>query len=606
MGKFKTYLKKLLPILFTFTLLSLYTLASPKYSVVNLNIEAKINRDGSVNITELVEYNSYNINGILYNIDYSGYGELKDLQVFYEQNSEFYPAKNSNSHNKGTYTVNNSDELMKIKLYYPMRNQNKWFLFNYTLTQGVTVYNDIAQFNRKMVGKSWKSNIDNIKVKITLPEKVPTNKIKAFGHGPLIGDVDIINGKEILYTLHNYYSGEFVEANILFPKDILSNIDPSHIKNEDGYDKILKMENKLADKADLHRKFLEMKDIIEDLIFVVFLAWVAFVLFFNYIQNIRKHKVNIEHREYFKEAPNNFSPAVGGAIACGGILPNHLLATVIDLVRRDYLEISEGEESILRKKNLDLKDLKDYEKFVIEWYIDELGDGSQISMEEIERVIKDRKNAINFGKKYEKWQSMVASDLENIGFKREKKNKLPIILAILTAVLGLPSGVFLSVYFNDGKFIFFPFISFFIIMFSTSGRRYTLEAEKLRAEWLDYKKFLIDYRNFKEAKLSPIYIWEQHFIYAIALGVAEEVAKGYSEIYVENNDIDRRRLNRMPLVGMYGRNSRFRNIERTISNSVIHSTRALSNSRPSSRGSGGGFSGCSSGGGGSRGGGGAF
>ncbi|WP_291255207.1 DUF2207 domain-containing protein [Fusobacterium sp.] len=606
MGKFKTYLNKLLPILFTFALLSLYTLASPKYSVVNLNIEAKINRDGSVNITELVEYNSYNINGILYNIDYSGYGELKDLQVFYEQNSEFYPAKNSNSHNKGTYTLNNSDELMKIKLYYPMRNQNKWFLFNYTLTQGVTVYNDIAQFNRKMVGKSWKSNIDNIKVKITLPEKVPTNKIKAFGHGPLIGDVDIINGKEILYTLHNYYSGEFVETNVLFPRDILSNIDPSIIKNEDGYDKILKLENKLADRADLHRKILEMKDMIGALIFAIFLAWIAFILLFNYIQNIRKHKVNIEHREYFKEAPNNFSPAVGGAIACGGILPNHLLATVIDLVRRDYLEISVGEESILRKKNLDLKDLKDYEKFVIEWYIDELGDGSQISMEEIERVIKDRKSAINFGQKYEKWQSMVVSDLKNVGFKREKKNKLPIALAILTAVLGLPTGVFLSAYFNDGKFISFPFISFFLIMFSTSGRRYTLEAENLRAEWLDYKKFLIDYRNFKEAKLSPIYIWEQHFTYAIALGVAEEVAKGYSEIYVENNDIDRRRFNRIPLIGMYGRNSRFRNIERTISNSVIHSTRALSNSRPSSRGSGGGFSGGSSGGGGSRGGGGAF
>lgn len=606
MRKFKLYLNKLLPILFTFTLLSLYTLATPQYSVASLNIEAKINRDGSVNITELVEYNSYNINGILYNIDYSGYGELKDLQVFYEQNSEFYPAKNNNSHSRGTYTVNNSDELVKIKLYYPMRNQNKWFLFNYTLSQGVTVYNDIAQFNRKMVGKSWDSNIDNIKVKIILPEEVATNKIKAFAHGPLTGEVDIVNGKEILYTLHNYYSGEFVETNILFPKDILTNITPSLIKNEDRYVKILKLENKLANRADLNRKFLELKDTIGALIFTIFLAWVAFVLFFNYIQNMRKHRVKIEHRDYFKEAPNNFSPAVGGVIAYGGILPNHLLATVIDLVRRGYLEISEGEESVLKKKNLDLKDLKDYEKFVIEWYIEELGDGYQVSMEEIERIIKNSKNAINFGKKYEEWQSMVAKELENIGFKREKKNKLPIALAILTAVLGLPTGVFLSVYFNDGKFISFPFISFFLIIFSTSGRRYTLEAEKLRTEWFDYKKFLINYRNFKEAKLSPVYIWEQHFIYAIALGVAEEVAKGYSEIYVENIEIDRRRFNRIPLISMYNRNSRFRNIESTISNSVTRGTRALSNSKPSSRGNGGGFSGGTSGGGGSRGGGGAF
>ena len=57
---------------------------------------------------------------------------------------------------------------------------------------------------------------------------------------------------------------------------------------------------------------------------------------------------------------------------------------------------------------------------------------------------------------------------------------------------------------------------------------------------------------------------------------------------------------------MYDRNSGFRNIERAMTNSINRGTRALANTRSSSRGGGGGFSGGSSGGGGSRGGGGAF
>ena len=227
-------------------------------------------------------------------------------------------------------------------------------------------------------------------------------------------------------------------------------------------------------------------------------------------------------------------------------------------------------------------------------------------MEEVEEFIKSRKNAISFGKKYEKWKSMVETELKKVGFKKEKLHKLPIVLGILTGILGLPAGIFLSIYFENMKFIMFPFVSFMVIAFTTSTRgKYTIEAEKLRAKWLAFKKFLVDYSNLEEAKLASIYIWEHYFVYAIAMGVSEEVAKGYKKIFRES-DVDTSRFNRMPLMRMYDRNSGFRNIERTMSNAMSRGTRELSRSRSSSRGGGGGFSGGSSGGGGSRGGGGAF
>lgn len=600
-------LKKGLLIIFSlFLFTSAYS--EPLYHVNNLKIQAKINSDGSVDVDEFVEYDADNINGIIYNVDYKGYGELKNLEIFYEKENEFIPAVKSNTHNKGTYSVNDSDELAEIKLYYPMEKENKWFLFSYTLSEGVTVYRDIAQFNRKMAGQGWQTDIDNVEVKIILPEKVSKEKIKAFGHGALTGTVDIINESEIVYKLKDYYSGEFVETNILFPKNLVFDINPAVVKDENGYEKIMEMEMKLADRADLQRKFSTMKNDIEDIVFYFWCGWIIFVLGFAYIKNRRKHKVADDYEPYFSKIPDNLTPAAAGAIVYRGVKPCQLLATVMDLVRRDVFEMIEDKENnrtILRKKSFDIKSLKNYERFVVEWYIDELGNGTEVSMEEVEEFIKSRKNAVSFGRKYEKWKSMVEADLKEAGFKKEKPHKLPTFLGILTGILGLPLGIFSADYFGNEKFIIFTFTAFPIIVFTISGRRYSLEAEKLRAKCLAFKKFLVNYGNLEEAKLSSIYIWENYFVYAIAMGVSEEAAKGYKKIFRES-DLRAPRYNRIPIMRMYDRNSRFRNIEQTIFNAVDRGTRELAKSRPSSRGSGGGFSSGSSRGGGSRGGGGAF
>ena len=608
MKKFESLFKKILVVIFI-SFISILIYGEPSYNVDNLRIEAYINPDGSVDINELVQYNAYEINGILYNIDYKGYGDLKNLRVFYEKDSEFVPAINNNSQRRGTYSLKDSDDLRKIKLYYPMRNTKKWFLFQYKLSQGVTVYNDIAQFNRKMVGRGWQTDIENIQVKIILPKNVKKEEIKAFGHGPLTGNVDIISGREILYTLKGYYSGEFVETNVLFPKSLIPNIKPSLVKNEDGYEKIMKMENKLADKADRERKFAQMRGTIGNIVFFLWGGWIIFVVVLNYVKNRKKYKVENEYGEYFREAPDDFSPAVGGSIAYRYVSPNQLLATVMDLVRRDIFEMIEdrvNNKTILRKNSYDEKALKNYEKFVVDWYIDEIGNGTEVSMEEIEENIRDRKNAIKFGRNYEKWESMVEKDLEKVGFEKEPVKKLPKALGMITGFLSMPLGPFLAAYFDNGKFIIFTFVAFAMLNFTISTRgKYTLEAEKLRAKWLAFKKFLVDYSNLEEAKLASIHIWEHYFVYAIALGVAEEVAKGYQKIFRDSGD-NVSRLNRAPLMGMYNRNSGFRNIERTVSKAATRGVSALANSRSSSRGSGGGFSGGSSGGGGSRGGGGAF
>lgn len=587
--------------------------SAPSYRIDDLRIRAEIKKDGSVLVTEQVLYSADKINGILYNVDAKGYGELKNLSVFYEENGKFVPAVRQRGSGRGNYTVTEDDELYKIKLYYPLRNEREYFAVRYVLPQGVAVYKDTAQFNRKMVGENWEKSIRNVQVTVELPEEISKEKIYAFGHGPLTGDVEILNGKEIRYTLQNYYPGEFLETNILFPKELVSGVNKKYIKNKNAFNEIMKMEKNLAEEANKEREKAARIMGLKWAAFGVMACWVIFTGTFIYLKNGRRYKVKAPYGEYFRELPDDYTPAVAGAVVSRtAIKPEHLFATVMDLVRKDFLElIEEGNQTILRRtEERDFSSLKDYEKYVLDWYINDMGDGMEVVMEDVEKYISGNRNAKRFYSKYQVWYKGVAEDLKNLGIVKAKTKKIPMFLGIFTGFLMFPGGVFMAQFFGEPKFMIFTFGAVPFIIFSGSKKKLSLEAEEAFARWSAFKKFLIDYSNLEEAKTASIHIWEHYFVYAAALGVAEKVAKGYKKIAAlrgENENTGVGRYYRPSLMNTYMYSRAFRNIERYTAGAASRSIREISKSnRSSAGGRGGGFSGGSSGGGGGRGGGGAF
>lgn len=587
--------------------------SSASYRIDDLRIRAEIKKDGSVLVTEQVLYSADKINGILYNVDAKGYGELKNLNVFYEENGKFIPAVKQRGSQRGSYTVSEDDGLYKIKLYYPLRNEREYFVVRYILPQGVTVYKDTAQFNRKMVGENWEKSIRNIQVIIELPKEISKEKIYAFGHGPLTGNVEILNGREIKYTLENYYPGEFLETNILFPKELISEINKKYIKNKNAFSEIMKMEKNFAEEANRERdravKIMGLKWIA----FGAIACWVIFAGTFIYLKNGKRYKVKAPYGEYFRELPDDYTPAVAGAVVSRtAIKPEHLFATVMDLVRKDFLElIEEGNQTILRRTDeRDFSSLKPYEKYVLDWYINDMGDGMEVVLENVEKYISGSRNAKKFYSKYQVWYKGVADDLKSLGIVKAKTKKIPMFLGIFTGFLMFPGGVFMAQFFGEPKFMIFTFGAIPFIIFSGLKRKLSLEAEEAYARWSAFKKFLADYSNLEEAKTASIHIWEHYFVYAVALGVAEKVARAYKKIAAlrgEDENIGVGRYYRPSLMNSYMYSRAFRNVERYTAGAASRSIREVSKSnRSSAGGRGGGFSGGSSGGGGGRGGGGAF
>lgn len=583
------------------------------YEIERLDIVANIERDGSLEVEERVIYDIGKINGILYNIDALGYGKFTDLQIFYEDDGEFKQARNNTAPSEGNFTVSVDDGLYKIKLYAPSQNERKEFIFRYNLTRGVTVYRDIAQLNRKMVGKDWQNSIGNISVTVNLPENVKKDDIYAFGHGPLTGNIEILDGKSVRYTLNDYRPGEFLEVNLLFPKNILTSFNPLLMKNKSALKEILDMEGKLAKEANDARKRAIIGFYLGRVVLVLAVAWWLFLVVFIYLKNSKRYKVENEYGEYFRELPDDYSPSIAGTLVSRNLYPSgrELFAMLLDLVRKGHLKLEEGEKTTTLILQESGKPLSEEEKFILNWYIRELGDGEKIVLESVEASIKGRGGAKEFNRNYERWRTIIYSDMLEKNLKMDKRDKFSTSLGIFTGIAYFIGGGMLVVYFQSELFILMILLGFILLPYTFSRKRASLEKEKAISRWEAFKKFLVDYSNLEEAKLASIELWEHYFVYAVALGVAEKVAKGYSKIMSKKGEestiIGGRGYRNNSLMNMYLYSHAFRSMERNTSFVAQRAMESVArSSRSSARGSGGGFSGGSSGGGGGRSGGGAF
>ena len=218
--------------------------------------------------------------------------------------------------------------------------------------------------------------------------------------------------------------------------------------------------------------------------------------------------------------------------------------------------------------------------------------------------------AREFNSNYERWQTMVYTAMLSKNLRNDKRDKFSTVLGMVTGLGFFMGGMPLSAYFNTPIFVVLVILGFLLLPYTLSRKRFSLEKEKAYARWKAFKKFLVDYSNLEEAKLASIQVWEHYFVYAVALGVADKVAKGYKKIMSQKGEaLDPGLITAggTSLMGMYMYGNMFNVIHESTERAVRRSLESIAKSNASSTmGSGGGFSGGSSGGGGGRGGGGAF
>ena len=592
--------------IFLFFLISIVSFAA-SFRIEKLDIEANLQKDGSMVVSEAVTYDIDEINGVYFDIDAKGFGELQYIQVFEDDSTGGFKEVDTSN-----YEVSVSDELYRIKLYSKNHNNRRTFKFVYKLPEAITVYDDVAQFNRKMVGKEWQQGINYITAKVIIPVSASydNSNILVFGHGPLTGEVDK-EGNTVVYRLNNYYPGDFLEAHILMEPEIFSEYNKSKIVHKDMKQKLLDMEAKFADEANAERdKAIRQQEMINKvfekpgLIFGVLSSIWGALMYYIHVIFKRKNKVKNSVGKYLRELPDNSSPALVGGFMTNSINDNEILATIVDLVRRKVLTLENSDKNSIIILTGNTENLSAQEKAIVDIYINDFGDGKSLDLKSFGFF---QKVPMSVARKFEKWRAMVQSEMNRKNLTYQGLGCLGVIFFAFFPMIFTFAGLVIGMITGNKMFLLIVVMGIILFVSGAKARYPRKELAEAKDKWQAFKNFLSDYSQLEEAKITSVHLWEQYFVYAVALGVSEKVVKAYKKA-LDMGVIDQgvNKFRTSPIFNTMF-NSSFSNLNGIVSrtNSMASFTIASSR-RSSSSGGGGGFGSGSSGGGGSRGGGGAF
>ncbi len=594
-----------------FLFLSMVTF-SATFTIPELYIEGVLAKDGSMKVAEILTYDIEEINGVLFDIDAKGYGEISSIEVYEDdgvKEGEYRYKKVDNSN----YEITVDDELYKIKLYSKNRNNIRKFAFVYTLPDAVKVYDDVAQFNRKMVGQNWEKSINNIFVNIKVPveENYDNTKILAFGHGPLTGDVKK-NKNEVHYSLKNYYPQDFVEAHILMETNVFSDIDKNKIIHENEKEELLEMEKKLAEEANLKREkalkrqeFLKSLQKYKEVVFLLeFIIWLIAMCYIH-IAFKRKNIYKDKYGKYFRELPNDYSPSLVGTIITGAPDNQEIFATLLNLIRRKIVILDEAPDRNKLTLKMGEETLSREERIIVDIYFNDFGDGESVTLEDIKGKVTNR-----VARKFEKWRKEVLSELKYKNFTYEGVGLVKGILFFILGLVLFIGGFFQIIIFNSLLFFFLFFMGVLLIISVFKVKKPKGESQEIKTKWEAFKNFLADYSQLDDGSITSIRLWEHYFVYAVAMGISDKLVKAYKKA-LNMGQIEgfgaTEAITGLSLMELHSRKSFYNGLSKTTKTVYKRSMADIAKSRRTSfSGGGGGFSSGSSGGGGSRGGGGGF
>jgi len=608
------------------------------YIIQKYYVDVTVNTDGSADIEERITYNFYgNFNGVLRNIDYELTDGIDNLRVSV---ADIYRSERELSVNSavdlnaagpsGTYNVSLYDDIAHLKVYEKSSDETKIFIYRYTLRNVVTKYNDVAEFNRKIIDSNWDTDLNNITVHIRLPEGASKEEIRVFGHGPLTGESYIIDAQNVEFKLDRLSPGNNLESLVLFPATLVP--DSTRIKAEDALQRILDNEAKLAEEANKQRelarrqveeykKRLEARrKVFSVIVILLCIAWFVIIIYI-YTKYDREFKRSF-NAKYYRELPGEYTPAeMSVLMTMGNVLTRDITATLMDLVRKGHLELKQEsyvksglfknksveDYSLTLKRNVPTSGLKRHESFLISWFIDTIGNHDKVFLDQIEDYAKSSSNAEKFSGDYKKWCELVKTEAEKNKFF-DKTSKKGQITAILTGTAYFVAGFVIIPVSQLGSAAILTVLGVIMIIFGARLNRRSAYGNEQYAMWKAFKNFLLEFSRMDKAEMPSIIIWEHYLVYAISLGVAKEVIRQLPLVF---SDADLQNTN---LTFMYGYNmhnlNRFANTfdrtVNTIDNAISNAISVANSKNSSSSGYGGGFSGGSSGGGGGRGGGGAF
>lgn len=520
-----------------------------------MDIVADVNRDGSMTVTETITWEiEESINGVYRDVlcfnpgnKLNSANEIYVHKVLVDGKEYYHSEELLENGDSGMYNLNRIENGVQIKIFHPSDEYRVKTILEYTLTDVVVEYSDVAELYWNFIGKGWAGGVEDAKITINLPDI--SNELKIFGHGPLDGYSEILEDQTLVFHIPYLRSGEAVDARVLFDTDI---VHAAKFQDKPMYETIMANELELAKEADARRARAEM---------FAYVCWIisgitVVVIVSTYIWAISKaKKSNVEYR-YYRELPEDYGVPVMNYLLYKYHKPNeNMLATLMDLVRKKYVKIypvtQEGKtkpvDYELKLINEDLSKLNKVEQHYIKELI--FVGCNSIRLKELKKKNTASTTAREMaGKAFDKWQELIEKEYKACKLERKDTKKVITKAIVILSLCFVPLFIIFLVASIMENFyaavpvglVLFPYIFVFIWMVMKLPTKLSDNEKALehKAKWKGFKRFLKHFSKMEEKDYGSIILWEHYLVYAIGLGIADKVLKQLKDIYPEITELE--------------------------------------------------------------------
>lgn len=596
----------------------------------NLDFEAQINQDGSMDVTETWHISIEDTNTLFktFQTDPTKYTSITNVQVTditNGSNTAFTKINNLMYHvtKNSYYGLTNSDGNFEIAWGVGLDNTsaNKTYQITYTVEDAIAKYSDYAELYWQFIGNDFEIDSKNVSGTILLPESAKTkDEIKVWGHTEdLNGEIYATGLNKIEFEVTNFNAGRYVEIRTLFPTNMITSSGRNYSTNR--LDEVITEETEWANEANLKRQKKEniKKGVSIGFIFTCFL--IGIVLIKNTIKTFKEAsqkqtlKPTIDLK-YYREIPRkNATPAQALFVDRNAIstftakeMGRIFSATLLHLCLKGYIEFESNTETknniTIKILNKEAEGLERSEAEVLQYVVGAAKTQDQITVKELEKYMKRYYTGLIRTK--DDIEKSTKKELEQNGIYNEKEAKekskyttstFASIFSIgVIAVMLLP---FLIEYiYGNILWLGIATLILLAIVKSIASHQYGKKLNPLtekglneQAMWKGLKKYMEEFSLLDKREVPELVLWEEFLVYATVFGIADKVLKQLKIVYREmGQDIDLNTYGYMYLMMHTDFSDSFSNAMNSAFSSAYSSTYS------SGTGVGGGFSGGGGGG----------
>ncbi|MBG9980762.1 DUF2207 domain-containing protein [Facklamia sp. DSM 111018] len=524
-----------------------------EFSIDQQYIDVQVHEDGSVTFLDYQEYNVTFMNGAIFTLDHQGYNLLDFKVGITDQigNPINFISEKSSSLEGGYYKLVDQKGIAEAKVYYPVREQSLYFVYEYTLEELVTNYNDTAELLRKFGSTD---DTTDVKIRVEFPQKAKEKEeLRAWGYGAPQGEVDLTNenGKSVVYfEVPARQSDQFVEGHIVFPKE-WTKLNSNSVK-EDRLQKIIDQSEAQVnkDRADVEKtRFLIIGALVLIALFAPLLSFANELYYRSQRKKWNPHPQYVP--DYIYELPEKITPAqVTNRYFRSNANVDDFAATLLHLAQKKIIELESIQSKKKKQKTIQItklvtkealpKELEPHEKYVWE-YFTLAGDQNKVTIEELDEYIEGNNQFhTRQNSHWTKFKSFLAVDREQYRGKTLPPNHKILFLLVFSSIVTVLSVV-LSIIILNASFIsrelsfgkWFSLILFgqilALVMNLILGLKWwrhpimTKDQAYMHDMWQGFRKMLKDIGNFKAREIASLPLWEEYLVYATSLGVADKV-----------------------------------------------------------------------------------